>query len=178
MSAPPFPGTDLTTRRLVLGRPGPADVDAMLRVHSDPRACAHNPSDVLADRAEAEEIYRRWDAGWRTHGYGYRVVRRHGEPEVLGFCGIKPTVLSGLRALNLFYRLDPAHWGLGIAGEAARAVVAWSLRELPGLPLVARIRPANTASQRVALRAGLVRADHLDEIGSDGLDWIWAANLG
>ncbi|WP_234425979.1 hypothetical protein [Streptomyces kebangsaanensis] len=43
--------------------------------------------------------------------------------------------------------------------------------------MVARIRPANTASQRVALRAGLARAAHLDGPGEDGLDWIFATNL-
>ncbi|MGW2703153.1 hypothetical protein [Streptomyces sp. NPDC001340] len=46
---------------------------------------------------------------------------------------------------------------------------------MPGLPLIARIRPANTASQRVALRAGLGRAQHLDTEGYDGFDWIYVA---
>jgi ribosomal-protein-alanine N-acetyltransferase len=36
------------TARLSLRRPVPADVDAVFRVHHDPLACAHNPSDLLA----------------------------------------------------------------------------------------------------------------------------------
>jgi hypothetical protein len=64
-----------------------------------------------------------------------------------------------------------------LAGEAATAVTAWASRQIPDLPLIARVRPANLASQRVAIRAGLTRAEHLDTTGYDGLDWIFAANL-
>jgi RimJ/RimL family protein N-acetyltransferase len=43
----------------------------------------------------------------------------------------------------------------------------------PGLPVIARVRPANVASARVAERAGLVRAEHLDTDGADGPDLIF-----
>jgi len=95
----------------------------------------------------------------------------------LGFCGIKPMKLHGMKVLNLFYRFTPAAWGQGLAGEAATAVAAWATRQVPDLPLIARVRPANVASQRVAARAGLIRAQHLDGAGYDGEDWIYAANL-
>ncbi|MEV7177047.1 GNAT family N-acetyltransferase [Kitasatospora sp. NPDC093679] len=177
MTEPALDAAELTTDHLVLRRPVPADVAAILAVHRDPRTCRHNPSDALRTRAEAEWLYRRWDERWQRSGFGYWVVRGRGAEQPLGFCGVKPTVLGGLRGLNLFYRFDPACWGRGVAGEAATAVVAWAGRELPRLPLIARIRPENLASQRVAEKAGLTRAAHLDEIGEDGLDWIWARNL-
>lgn len=60
-----------------------------------------------------------------------------------------------------------------MGGEAATAVVAWASRRHPEYPLIARVRPQNVASQRVAIRAGLVRAKHLDQPGEDGLDWIY-----
>ena len=85
--------------------------------------------------------------------------------------------LNGLKVLNLFYRFDPSAWGQGFASEAATAVVAWAARRVPDLPLIARVRPANVASQRVAIRAGLIRAAHLDTTGDDGVDWIFAAHL-
>ncbi|MFE3851784.1 GNAT family N-acetyltransferase [Streptomyces griseorubiginosus] len=166
---------ELRTDRLLLSRPTPADVDAILAVHRDPETCAHNPSDALARFEEAEALYRRWDAQWQQHGYGYWVVRRHGSAEQLGFCGIKPMELHGAPVLNLFYRFATSAWGQGFAGEAAAAVVTWASRQLPGLPLVARVRPANLASQRVAIRAGLDRAEHLDTEGYDGFDWIYVA---
>jgi RimJ/RimL family protein N-acetyltransferase len=167
----------LQTARLSLRRPTVGDIDAIFEIQGDPRACHHNPSDRLSQCEEAEELYRRWDEQWRRYGYGYWVVCRHGSDVQLGFCGVKPMELSGLKVLNLFYRFDPSAWGKGFASEAATAVAAWASWQVPELPLIARVRPANVASQRVAIRAGLIRAEHLDTTGEDGVDWIFAVNL-
>lgn len=170
-------GEQLRTPRLSLRRPTEADIDAILAIHRDPETCRHNPSDALTRLDEAGELYRRWDDQWQRCGYGYWVVRRHGSAPQLGFCGIKPMELRGMKVLNLFYRFATSAWGQGLASEAATAVAAWALRDVPGIPLIARVRPNNIASQRVAVRAGLTRAEHLDETGYDGFDWIYAAGL-
>ncbi|WP_113699598.1 GNAT family N-acetyltransferase [Nonomuraea lactucae] len=168
---------ELRTSRLSLLRPTTEDIDAIFAIHTDPEATLHNPSDALTNRDEAHDLYERWNDQWQRCGYGYWVVRRHGSSRQLGFCGIKPMELYGMKILNLFYRFIPAAWGQGLAGEAATAVVTWASRKAPDLPLIARVRPANIASQRVAVRAGLTRAEHLDGIGFDGFDWIFATNL-
>ena len=165
---------ELVTARLSLRRPTPADIDLIHAIHSDPRACAHNPTDMLSTRAEAEDRYRRCDEHWQRWGFGYRVV--HADGRRLGFCGIKVMTLRRREALNLFYRLDPSAWGDGIATEAATAVVGWATAHGPRHPVIARVRPENTGSQRVAVRAGLHRAEHLDSHGEDGLDWIFTSH--
>ncbi|MDG5808961.1 GNAT family N-acetyltransferase [Streptomyces ossamyceticus] len=167
---------ELRTARLSLRRPTAADVDAIFAVHRDPETCVHNPSDALARFEEAQALYQRWNDQWQQHGYGYWVVRHHGSAQQLGFCGIKPMKLHGAPVLNLFYRFATSAWGQGFAGEAATAVATWASRHLPDLPLIARVRPANLASQRVAIRAGLSRAQHLDTEGYDGFDWIYLAH--
>lgn len=162
----------MLTDRLSLRRPVPADIDAILRLHRDPVACAHNPADMISTRDEAVDRYRRWSAHWDEHGFGYwAVCNRNGD--LLGFCGLKVMRLHEQPVLNLFYRLDPAAWGNGIATEAATAVVAWASTCGPALPVAARVRPANVASARVAERAGLHRTPDLDVDGEDGLDWIY-----
>jgi ribosomal-protein-alanine N-acetyltransferase len=170
-------GEELLTARLSLRRPTAADIDAIFEIQGDPRACLHNPSDRLTRREEAQGLYQRWNEQWERYGYGYWVVRRRGSDLQLGFCGIKPMELNGLKTLNLFYRFAPSGWGQGFASEAASAVAAWAARRVPDLPLIARVRPGNVASQRVAIRAGLIRAEHLDTTGEDGVDWIFAAHL-
>ena len=170
---------ELLTPRLSLRRPTRADIDAIHRIHSDPRAYAHNPSDALANRVEAEDLYRRWDQHWQQHGFGYWTIHSRTElpaGQPLGFCGVKLLQLHGRTVVNLFYRLDPAAWGNGIATEAATAVADWATTGLPGQPLVARVRPGNIASLKVAAHAGLRRAPQLDTDGDDGLDWIFASN--
>ncbi|WP_433384776.1 GNAT family N-acetyltransferase [Actinoplanes sp. CA-142083] len=160
----------MLTGRLELRRPTEADVDAILRIHSDPLACEHNPSDMITIRSEAVDRCRRWRAHWERHGFGYWVLRRRGSERVIGFCGLKTMRLHDAPVLNLFYRLEPAVWGAGLASEAATAVVEAAPE---GLPVIARVRPGNVASARVAMRAGLHRAEHLDTEGADGLDWIF-----
>lgn len=171
-----FGSEELLTARLSLWRPTPADIDAIYRVHHDPLACAHNPADMLATRADAESRYRLWDEHWHRRGFGYWVVRRRGAAFSLGFCGLKAMRLADREVLNLFYRLDPASWGDGVATEAATAVVDWAATHRPDFPVIARVRPDNIASGKVATRAGLHRAAHLDTGGDDGLDWIFTKN--
>lgn len=171
-----FDNEELLTKRLSLRRPTPAHVDAIHAIHSDPRTCVYNPSDALASRGEAADLFGRWDDHWQRFGFGYWVVRHRDSDVRLGFCGIKFMQLKGRKILNLFYRFDPSSWGYGIASEAACAVVDWATAHLPDYPVIARVHPENLASQRVAARAGLVRAEHLDGPGYDGRDWIFAAN--
>src|SRR5438093_950729 len=126
----------LTTPRLTLHRPVSDDLDLILTIHRDPLACVHNPSDILATRADAEALFNRWDAHWCTHGFGYWVVRQRGVP--IGFTGVKIMQLQDRSVLNLLYRLAPTAWGAGLATGAAGAVVAWARRHEPNRPIIAR----------------------------------------
>jgi [ribosomal protein S5]-alanine N-acetyltransferase len=171
-----FDNEELLTARLSLRRPTPADIDVIYAIHRDSRACAHNPADMLTTRADAEDLYRRWDEHWQRHGFGYWVIRARRVRKPLGFCGIKVMQLKDHEVLNLFYRLDPSAWGNGIATEAAIGVVGWATAHDPDCPVIARIRPDNAASLRVAAGAGLHRAEHLDSQGEDGLDWIFISH--
>jgi [ribosomal protein S5]-alanine N-acetyltransferase len=164
---------ELRTKRLILQRPTRADVDAIFKIHNDPQACAHNPSDALTTQAEAENLFRRWMEQWERHGTGYWVIRWIDSAACLGFCGLKFMQFRGIRVLNLFCRLHPRFWGDGIGSEATTAVVAWSKTTWPSHPIIARVRPQNLGSQRVALRCGLTRAEQLDINGEDGPDLIF-----
>ena len=114
---------ELQTARLSLRRPTAADIDAIFEIHSDPRTCLHNPSDRLTQREEAEELYHRWNEQWQRYGYGYWVVRCRGSAVRLGFCGIKPMKLNGMKILNLSIASPPRH--------GARA---WPARPRPRSP--------------------------------------------
>jgi ribosomal-protein-alanine N-acetyltransferase len=166
---------ELLTERQSLRRPMPEDIDAILAIHRDPRTCAHNPSDALASRDEAKALFARWDEHWKRYGFGYWVVRYGGAAGPVGFCGLKVMQFRERAILNLLYRFDPAVWGQGLATEAATAVVAWAGKHQPQRPVMARVRPANTVSGRVAARAGLTRAENLDGPGYDGHDLIFVS---
>ena len=146
------------------------DVPQILAIAGDPRTTVHNPSDHVTDLPEASRLIDRWLQHWAEHGLGYWCVREHDATEVVGCCGLKRMTAAGQPVLNLLYRFRPEVWGRGYATEAASAVVAWGARHRPGETILARVRPDNLASQRVALRAGLRRDPALDEPGEDGGD--------
>lgn len=61
------------------------------------------------------------------------------------------------RGLELGCKLARAHWGRGLAAEAAQACLAWARAERPER-VVAIVNPANTRSVRILERIGMVRA--------------------
>jgi ribosomal-protein-alanine N-acetyltransferase len=165
--------TELRTERLSLTRPQVHDVAAILEITNDSRATSHNHSDRIETHADAEELLARWTAHWGRHGFGYWVVREIDADVVVGFCGVKLVSFREQNVLNLFYRFAAPSWGRGIASEAAATVLGWVDRCNLEPELIARVRPANVASQRVLEKIGFERATNLDDDGEDGLDWIY-----
>ena len=163
----------LRTLRLTLRQPSVADIDAIYAIHSDPRACEHNPSDMLGSRQEAAELLGRWNTHWSERGYGYFSIDLPDADGPIGFCGIKRVRFRGDQVLNLFYRLDPDFWGQGFASEAAETVVDYADRRLPGLAMIAKVRPQNTASHRIVTKLGLVKRPSLGEVGEDGFEDVY-----
>jgi len=172
---PPAEGTWATAR--LAGRPpAPEDAPAVLALHQDPQAVAHNPGDHLDDLSAARARVERWVQHWHEHGTGCSLLSWRGDEALLGVCGVKLMRLHERPVLNLLYRLHPSVWGRGVGTEAATAVVARARRHRLALPVVARVRPANHASARVALAAGLRRCPHLDTVGEDGPEDLYAVD--
>jgi len=167
----------LSTERLQLDVPTPEDAPAILAVVGDPQAVEHNPSDLVADLNEARDLVGRWIRHWLDRGFGYWCVREVGQPQVVGYCGLKTSTAKGLSVLNLIYRFTPDVWGRGYATEAATAAIAWGTEHQPSTPIVARVRPDNAASQNVALKAGLRRDHAMDDEGEDGQDLAYTNRL-
>lgn len=163
----------LTTRRFRLRPPDRADVGAVLELLQNPRATEHNPADALRDPTEVRRLMDQWRAHWRQHGIGYYAVTWAGGDELIGICGVKAMTVQGRPVANLLTRIDPARWGEGIATEATLAVLAQCQSQWPERPVIARIRPQNHASARVAVKLGLVRDPELDEDGEDGPDHLY-----
>jgi [ribosomal protein S5]-alanine N-acetyltransferase len=92
-------------------------------------------------------------------GFGlYVVALRKAPAEVVGFAGLRPT---GADEVELLYALLPAHWGQGLATEAARAVLDHAFLALPLTRILAGADPPNAASFAVMERLGMTyHAEH------------------
>jgi [ribosomal protein S5]-alanine N-acetyltransferase len=84
----------------------------------------------------------------------FAVIFRENE-RLIGFCGFFLQTVDGVEELEIAYRLDPSHWGQGIATEAARAVRDHAFAELQLPRVISLIHPDNIASRRVAEKNGM-----------------------
>lgn len=161
------------TARLTLRRPVADDAAFVLALLSDPATTAHNPSDALRTPAAAQQLVRRWQAQWQA-GLGYWIVRLHDDERPVGVCGAKTAEPEGRPVWNLLWRFAPEAWGHGYAREAAAEAVRCATAVDATRPVIARVRPGNRASARVAAWIGLERRPDLDLVGEDGPDEVWA----
>ncbi|MFM6849306.1 MAG: GNAT family N-acetyltransferase, partial [Terrabacter sp.] len=146
---------------------------AVLEILSSPSVVQHNPSDLVTDLEEVEALLRRWLGHWETYGFGNCCVFEERTGRLVGNCGLRWTTIHETRVLNLMYRFHPSAWGHGYATEAAAAVLNWAHESLPRATVVARVRPANAASQGVAAKIALRRDPAFDDEGDDGPDWAF-----
>jgi ribosomal-protein-alanine N-acetyltransferase len=163
----------LSTARLSLRQPVQADAVPVLGILSNPAVVQHNPSDLVTELEDVEALMRHWLGHWERFGFGNCCVFEEKTGRLVGSCGLRWMTIHGDRVLNLMYRFHPSTWGQGYATEAATALVHWAQESLPTEVIVARIRPRNLASQRVATKIGLRRDSAFDDQGEDGVDWAF-----
>ncbi len=158
-----LPGSIRRTDRVLLRPPTASDLDAAFEIHGDPATNRYNPAGPHRDVARSEAQLAEWLEHWGEHGFGYWAVEEAGE--VVGFSGVRHSVVEGEQVLNLYYRYRPSAWGRGFAREVAREAVAFAAEQLPDLPVVAITTPDNEPSLRVAERSGFVRAETIEHEG-------------
>ncbi len=101
--------------------------------------------------------------GWQEDGIGYWSLSSMRRLSVSR--GVRPLQFRGRTCWNLYYRLAPKVWGMGLAVEAACEAVAVAEALHPDWPVRARTRPANGPAVRVAEGAGLTQRSDLDAGG-------------
>lgn len=103
---------------------------------------------------------------WAVRGYGPYAVEEKASGMVLGTVGFwYPNDWPGP---EIKWALAPAHWGRGLACEAARAVHRVGLNYLPDISLISFIHAENVASIRLAMAIG---ARLKREVGFRGANW-------
>jgi RimJ/RimL family protein N-acetyltransferase len=152
----------IRTARLVLREWRDADRDDWAAMNADPEVMEFFPATL--DRARADAAFDRLSAGVATRGWGLWAVEHEGR--FLGFTGLNPVGFEAAftPATEIGWRLRRDVWGLGLATEAARAVVAYAFDDL-GIPqLVSFTSVGNARSRAVMERLGMTHdpADDFD----------------
>ena len=147
----------LETERLILRELQPSDYDALCRIMQDEQTMtayegAFSDEEVQAWLDRQLERYRKW-------GYGLWAVVLKETGAMIGQCGLTMQPWKGQEVLEIGYLFERRYWHRGYATEAARACKDYAFDILNAKEVCSIIRDTNTASQNVALRNGMQRAD-------------------
>ena len=147
----------LETERLYLRELNESDFEALCKILQDEETMyayegAFNDCEVQEwlDRQIAR--YQKWDFGlWAM------VLKK--SDEMIGQCGLTMQPWKDTEVLEIGYLLNRAYWHQGYAIEAAEACKKYAFDTLKADEVCSIIRDTNVASQKVAIRNGMIKAD-------------------
>jgi [ribosomal protein S5]-alanine N-acetyltransferase len=148
----------IETERLAICQPTEADATPLATIWSDPRVTKYlggprnfdNVRTALIDGLADPPPIDLWPVIEKASG------------QLIGHCGLLPKEIDGVDSMTtcdeieLVYVIAADHWGRGYATEAALAIRDYGFHSLEIERLVSLIDPANTASERVALKVGML----------------------
>lgn len=145
----------LETPRLILRPWRDADLEPLFAINGDAESMRHFA--VVMTRAESDAWAGQLRAHFDRHGWGFWVVEGKADAAFIGVVG-----LSGISwqarftpAVEIGWRIHPAHRRRGFAEEAARAALAFGFDALRLPGIVAFTVPANEPSWRLMERLGM-----------------------
>lgn len=144
----------LETQRLYLREMNREDLAALSLILQDEETMyAYNGA--FSDEETAKWLDRQL-ARYRKYGFGLWAVVLKESDEMIGQCGITVQTWKDREVLEVGYLLRRDCWHKGFAVEAARACRDYAFDVLNADEVCSIIRDTNTASQKVALRNGMV----------------------
>jgi RimJ/RimL family protein N-acetyltransferase len=143
----------ITTERLILRRPKPADAKAKYEYSRDPEVARYMDwvphPDLGSALAVVERAAARWESG---EEYSWVITVKPADLAV-GSVGCH----MQRQAVELGFVLARPYWGQGYATEAAKAVFAWAASCEGVCRIWATCDIENTGSTRVLAKLGMVR---------------------
>ncbi len=153
------------TGRLLLRRPGDADIARLYAICSDPQTNLYNPAGPYPDVHKAEAVMAAWISHWQQRGFGQWAIASRDQPErILGFGGLAVLNYLDQPRINLGFRFATEAWGKGYASEMAGKALELAFQRLEFSIVHAKVRPANLASIAVLERIGMQREGTIDDV--------------
>ena len=161
----------LETDRLFLRKMRLDDLNALLKIFTDPKVMASFGGELFA----RDQMQRWLDsnlAHQAQHGYGLFAVIHKANGELIGDCGLEHMELKEKQETELGYDFRSAYWNRGLATEAATAVRTFAFEALQLPRLISLIRTGNAASRRVAEKVGMTLQEDITR--HDIRYWVYA----
>jgi ribosomal-protein-alanine N-acetyltransferase len=143
---------ELETTRLRLRPLTVGDRDALYKIYADPevsRTLITRPQSIEEFRQPFEQMLE------LSSTVGMWGIVHKDDDRFIGRCGFYLLSEPPARTPELAYLLSRAHWGQGLATEAARRCLEFAFSEQAWSEVVAMVRLGNVASVRVLRKVGM-----------------------
>ena len=161
----------LQTDRLILREYTEEDAPDLFELGSNPEVMRYVPDEPMTTVEQAHlTLMNHPIADYYRHGFGRWACILRATGQNIGFCGLK--YLVELDEVDLGFRFLPAHWGKGLATEAARACVGYGFETLALEQIIGLSDPENHASIRVLEKTGMQFAGVVRPYGFPMLRYI------
>lgn len=153
---------EFETGRLRLRQWRPDDLAPFAALNADPRVMAHFPAPLT--RAESDALAERCAALIAARGWGFWAAELKAGGTFVGFVGLHTPAaeLPFSPCVEIGWRLAFAHWGQGLASEAARGALQVGFATLGLAEIVAFTAVGNARSRAVMERLGMHAAGTFD----------------
>jgi RimJ/RimL family protein N-acetyltransferase len=156
----------LETKRLILRRLVPEDLDQLFALYSDSEIRRYFPEGTLTYEETKEELE------WFLNGHpehpelGLWATIHKPTNQFIGRCGLLPWTIDGHEEVEVAYLLDKSFWRQGLGTEVAQAIAQYGFEQLHLSRLICLINHENQASRKVAQNIGMsLEKDGVDEVG-------------
>lgn len=167
---------EIQTDRLLLRSFAPSDFEAYAVMMAHPEVTRHLMDGRPLSRAEAWRQMAMFMGHWMLRGFGLWAVEERATGQFIGRIGcLEP---EGFPAFEIAYTLTASAWGRGYAREGAAAALRYARETLNRQEITSIIRPANTASIRVAQSLGAVAAESVEFFGAPSTVYRYPADPG
>lgn len=148
----------LETERLYLREITQDDFDDLSQILQDEETMyAYNGA---FDDHETQKWLDRQISRYQQYGFGLWAMILKETGKMIGQCGLTMQSWKDQELLEIGYLLQRDYWHKGYAIEAAKACKEYAFCKLEAQEVYSIIRDINIASQKVAVRNGMIVVDH------------------
>jgi ribosomal-protein-alanine N-acetyltransferase len=170
MKANVFADALIETPRVLLRPFNRGDLPDFIRIASQEEVLKFLPGSDRMTPEELEDVF-----GWLLRCYETNTCERiekytlpivlKDTGEIVGWCGLGPLQFDGSQ-IEIYFVISSEYWGMGLATEAACALLAYAFDRLGLQRVVAVVNPANRASIRVIHKLGMRREATIEGLGA------------
>jgi len=162
--------TIIETERLLLREITLEDKEEMFRLYSNTEVHKYTGEPLMESMEEMVKAIELRISDYKKFGYGRWATFLKNGMQFVGWSGL--AYLPEFDEIDIGYRFFPEYWGLGIATEAAKAILSYGFDHLQLNRIIAIAMHENKASIRVMEKIGMIFEKYAPyEIGSEDAMW-------